>query len=801
MLKFIQKYKYQLLLCLFVAIYVVYFTYASFLRFDNFFTGRFDLGNMDQTVWNTLHGRIFQLTDPDGTNIISRLSIHADFLLIFISPLYLLWSDPRMLLFLQSVILGLGAVFVYLIANKLLKKPPLSLTFAALYLLNPAMQFTNLYDFHAVVLATTFLLATFYFFLKRNYLLFFVFAVLAGLTKEDVWAVISLFGFAIMLRIFYENKFKLKLTRKQLIEVLFGLAIFILSALAFYLLIWKFIPLAKGGQHFAIAYYSDFGGTPSGVLKNILLEPLKTFLILISPGRIHYLIQLFSPLGFLSLLSPLLLIFAAPDLLINLLSSNSGFQTIYYQYTACITPFIFISAIYSVRFLQKHFRLLSDRILILYLLIAIIVSAYLYGPIPGAIHANVDMFTKQLANRNKIDDFLSNIPNKYSIAASNNLGSHLSHRQNIYTIPSGIGQADVILFLLNDSYAQPSLQAQKDMVKEMSDDKKYIQVYKDGDFVAFEKRDLYTQAKPKPKKGQVSLFPYSITALSDRSYQASDITVESNVSSSGNFRSYIISYMADGLKEYALMDIPNIQLPTGGFPVVVVDHGYIKPSQYSTTDSYKAETNYFANQGYLVLKPDYRGNGNSEVSSTALMRFAYPVDVLTLLSSLKNIPQANSNQIYLWSHSMGGEVTLEVLESIANKPTLSRSIKAAVFWAPVSDPAKWFSKNNLPKLPEAKITPYPYAQTFQILGTPETNPELWQSLSPLSYLKNINVPILLQHGTGDTTVPYSWSVELNSDLLKLHKNIQFVSYPNDNHNLPLNWAKAISTDLSFFKSH
>jgi uncharacterized membrane protein len=186
-------------------------------------------------------------------------------------------------------------------------------------------------------------------------------------------------------------------------------------------------------------------------------------------------------------LSPLYLIFAAPDLLINLLSSNSGFQTIYYQYTACITPFIFISAIYTVVWLQKRFSLISDRLVILYLLVAIIISAYLYGPLPGAIHANIDMFNKQLANRNKIDDFLSRIPKRYSIAASNNLGSHLSHRQNIYTIPSGIGQADVILFLLNDSFAQPSLQVQKDMVKEMSNDKKYIQVYKDGDFVAFEK--------------------------------------------------------------------------------------------------------------------------------------------------------------------------------------------------------------------------------------------------------------------------------------------------------------------------
>jgi hypothetical protein len=159
-----------------------------------------------------------------------------------------------------------------------------------------------------------------------------------------------------------------------------------------------------------------------------------------------------------------------------------------------------------------------------------LVSAYLYGPLPYAIHANVSMFTNQLSNQKAIDTFLNNIPTRYSIAASNNLGSHLSHRRNIYTIPVGIGQADVIVFLLNDEFAQPSLKAQKDMVKQMSNNKNYVQVYKDGDFVAFEKRTLYTQSKTNRRKDKFLLFPYSIPALSDRSYEQSDITVENKCS-------------------------------------------------------------------------------------------------------------------------------------------------------------------------------------------------------------------------------------------------------------------------------
>jgi fermentation-respiration switch protein FrsA (DUF1100 family) len=149
---------------------------------------------------------------------------------------------------------------------------------------------------------------------------------------------------------------------------------------------------------------------------------------------------------------------------------------------------------------------------------------------------------------------------------------------------------------------------------------------------------------------------------------------------------------------------------------------------------------------------------------------------------------------------MGGEVSLEVLESIAKDKDFPIRISGAIFWAPVTDPIKWFSMSHLSSLPEAIITPYPYTQTFQILGTPEKNPQLWQSISPLNYLKNINTPILLQHGTADTTVPHSWSVELNNDLLKLKKPVQFISYPDDTHNLPLHWSDAVSDDLNFLQS-
>ncbi len=785
---FISNHKFGFTLFIFVLLFFAYFSLAGFLRYDNFYTGRFDLGNMDQTVWNTIHGRIFQTTDPNGTDMVSRLAYHADFILVLISPLYLLWSNPKMLILLQVVVMCFGALYLYLIAQEISKEKLFSLGISISFLLYPAVQYNLLYDFHGVTLATTFLLATFYYFYKRKYLYFLLFALLAGITKEQVWSIIAIFGAVIFLRSYVQ-------TRKINKESLFGIFIFLIGSFTFYELIWKIIPMVRGGNHFALAYFSDFGNTTSSVVLNVFLNPLKTIGVFLRHGNLVYYLEMLAPLGFTTLLFIPGLIFAVPDIFINCLSSNPQLHEIYYQYSSTITPFIFISSIFGAKLLVKRIPLITYGMLTVYLVLTTLATQYFVGPMPGTLSPSIDMFANQLVESDRIQNFLNAIPIRYSIAATNNLGSHLSRRRNIYTIPNGVAKADVILFLLDHGYNAVPASTEASMVKEMENDKNYIQVYKYDSFIVFEKKSLYS--KPKPKKGQVVLFPYSITALMDREYEKSDISIVKQVATNGNFNSFIISYTSDGLKEYALMNIPKGTVPQKGFPVLLLDHGYIDPKTYNTVDSYSAESTYFANRGFLVIKPDYRGNGNSEIADTALMRFAYPIDVLNLLASVSNIKEADTNQIFFWSHSMGGEVTLTALEVINAKPKLFPKVSGAVFWAPVTDPVQWFAKSHLPYLEEGVS---PYIETFKIMGTPESNPDLWQSVSPLNYLKFISIPVLFQQGTGDTTVPYTWSVEINNDMKSLQKKSDLILYPDDNHNLLLHWSEAVSADITFFRS-
>src|SRR5512134_3475150 len=74
----------------------------------------------------------------------------------------------------------------------------------------------------------------------------------------------------------------------------------------------------------------------------------------------------------------------------------------------------------------------------------------------------------------------------------------------------------------------------------------------------------------------------SIEALRSRSYSGSDFVFEQTLDSGSNYDRYVVSYLSDGLKIYALMTIPWGEKPPTGFPVVLFNHGYIPPDQYRT---------------------------------------------------------------------------------------------------------------------------------------------------------------------------------------------------------------------------
>lgn len=462
---------YICVLIFFVLLYSSFFSYFSIDRHNNFYSGRFDLGNMDQTIWNTLHGRIFMFTNPDSTENVSRLVFHADFILILLTPFYVLWSDPRILLIIQSIVISFGAFFIYFLSNEVVKKRSISLIFAAGYLMNPFLQRMNIYDFHAVALATTFLLGSFYFLYTKKWFWGVIFLILSVLSKENIYII----AFFIGAYLFISGK------NKRL-----GLVISFVSLFSFVLIMKVFIPNLRGANHFAFKFLSNFGNSTEDVIVSLVTNPLEAVKTALQNRGDLYLFRMLLPVGFTSLLALPYLLFASADITKNVLASNSNFRDIYYQYWAEIIPFVYISAMFAVSFLLRKFKRFSVFAVCVYLVFFSSLSWWLYSPLPGAKRANVANFRNTVPEKNEILQAVSQIPQDKSVSTTNNLGAHLSQRENLYTVPLGQNSADYVLYYLKRNTREYETEYAE--VRKKMDDQKYILYFKTGDFYAFKKK-------------------------------------------------------------------------------------------------------------------------------------------------------------------------------------------------------------------------------------------------------------------------------------------------------------------------
>jgi dipeptidyl aminopeptidase/acylaminoacyl peptidase len=297
-----------------------------------------------------------------------------------------------------------------------------------------------------------------------------------------------------------------------------------------------------------------------------------------------------------------------------------------------------------------------------------------------------------------------------------------------------------------------------------------------------------------PARPDVPLVDLSIEALRRRSYEGSDFVFEQTLEPGVNYNRYVVSYVSDGLKIYALMTVPQSERPLTGFPVVIFNHGYIPPDQYRTTERYVAYVDAFARNGYIVIKSDYRGHGDSEGNAgNAYGSPGYVIDVLNALASARRYPDADPDRIGMWGHSMGGYITLRAM--VANQ-----HIRAGVIWAGVVASYEemfrsWFGPidpNGRPGWRTNLVTQY---------GTPDENPAFWNSLSANAYLADLSGPVQIHHGTGDDTVPYLYSTQLEEQIRAAGKTAELFLYDGDDHNIATNRDNALTLSVVFFNKY
>ena len=295
-----------------------------------------------------------------------------------------------------------------------------------------------------------------------------------------------------------------------------------------------------------------------------------------------------------------------------------------------------------------------------------------------------------------------------------------------------------------------------------------------------------------------TLNPMSILGLRARAYPGSDIIIEKELASAANYHRYYASYRSDGLKIYALLTIPDGEMPAGGWPAIVFNHGYIPPKEYRTTERYIAYVDWLARSGYVVFRIDYRGNDQSEGKpGGAYGDPGYTIDVMNAVASIQRYPVVNPLKIGMWGHSMGGFLTLRTM-------VISKDIKAGVIWSGVVGTYYDLFYNWHPNQPTPTPVPDGHgwrSEWVKSHGTPKQDPDFWDSLSANAYLADLSGPLQLHHGLADAEVPVQFSENLAAAVQSIGGTAELYTYPANDHNLSQSFTLAMQRTIAFYDKY
>ena len=223
----------------------------------------------------------------------------------------------------------------------------------------------------------------------------------------------------------------------------------------------------------------------------------------------------------------------------------------------------------------------------------------------------------------------------------------------------------------------------------------------------------------------------------------------------------------DGLSLAGILYKPANFDPSRRYPTVIWAHGGPEAEVLLSLTPWSL---YLAQQGYVVLEPNFRGstgygerfrNSNVEDSGGGEID-----DIAAAVTYLVNAGITDPKRVAIGGGSHGGTV-------VANAVTkLPDTFAAAVEMFGVVDRALFlqYTNRNSAIRWETKMG-----------GTPEEKPAVYRKANILPDVARIRTPMLVMHGEEDPQVPPQESAELVAALKKQGKTYSYVTYPHEGH--------------------
>jgi dipeptidyl aminopeptidase/acylaminoacyl peptidase len=201
-------------------------------------------------------------------------------------------------------------------------------------------------------------------------------------------------------------------------------------------------------------------------------------------------------------------------------------------------------------------------------------------------------------------------------------------------------------------------------------------------------------------------------------------------------------------------------------PAIVYVHG--GPTA-QTVNSFSRIIQYMANQGYIVIAPNYRGSTGygKEFQQANLfdMGGGDLQDVLAAADWIKQTGYVDPKKLILMGGSYGGYMTMMGVT------------KAPEVWAagvPIVPFVNWFTEiaNEDPVLQQSDLA---------TMGDPVKNKALYEERSPINFIDRAKAPLLLLAGGHDPRCPKTESQQVVDAIKKRGGTVEYKVYENEGH--------------------
>jgi uncharacterized membrane protein len=392
-----------------IAAYVVHFSLRTVSNHYGLGTSAFDFALYDQGVW-----LLSRFKTPFVTLMGRHLfGDHASLILIFVTPFFWFVKNTGLLLVLQSLVIGLAAVPVYLYARERIRNGAFAVLLGAAFLLHPAVAWTNLENYHPDSFLALFVGFAIYAALTSRWRLYVIAVALALLVKEDVALVMIPLGIWVAVK--RDRRIGLLTVGGSVVYALFALYVVMRPQIGVPTLnLWR-IP---------------FGG-PLGLIREGLTRPGNVIDHLLSEERPWYLWQMLVPTGLVFLKRPGLAMVSGLVLLANVVSTFGYQQQIQYHYSLVAVPALIFGSAWAVAAATERWR---NRMMVV-LAIAALWTSFLWSPMPWAREVP-SVWPPTHPTALAAQDIIEDVPDDAVVSAQHQLTAHLARREMIYMFPN-----------------------------------------------------------------------------------------------------------------------------------------------------------------------------------------------------------------------------------------------------------------------------------------------------------------------------------------------------------------------------